>query len=209
MKNSWHFHPLSNFLLKQEKELRPVIIKILTCHTEKLNLPLWKSQPLPWKSRSLTKSILTFQYKISTYHHVNLDLSSWKIQLLTEMQFHSMLSNSKHCSYESFFCSREVTLNYTLQDLTRKVRILILIIFLQKQTIFVIWKNKEKKCILIHNSCFCFTFIEFLNLVLINVIAIVMMLTKLTAPGLLKTNLFWKKGCDVIISAHNFTIKIL
>ena len=38
---------------------------------------------------------------------------------------------------------------------------------------------------------------------------ILMMLAKMAALGLLKTKMFWNKGYDVIISAHDVTNKIL
>ena len=40
-------------------------------------------------------------------------------------------------------------------------------------------------------------------------VAILMMSAKLATLGLLRINVFWNKGCDVIISVHDFTNKIL
>ena len=36
-------------------------------------------------------------------------------------------------------------------------------------------------------------------------VIILMISAKMATPGLLKTNIFWKKGSDVIISAHDVT----
>ena len=36
-----------------------------------------------------------------------------------------------------------------------------------------------------------------------------MLSAKMVTPGLLKTNIFWKQGYDVIISAHDVTSPIL
>ena len=40
-------------------------------------------------------------------------------------------------------------------------------------------------------------------------VTILMMSAKMATPGLLKTKIFWKKGYDVIISAHDVIIPIL
>ena len=50
---------------------------------------------------------------------------------------------------------------------------------------------------------------ESLKVVLIKMVATLMMSGKLATPGLLKIKVFWKKGCDVIISVHDVTSKIL
>ena len=49
------------------------------------------------------------------------------------------------------------------------------------------------------------TFLEFLRMVLINMVKILMMPAKMATPGLLKINIFWKKAYDVIIFAHDAT----
>ena len=53
------------------------------------------------------------------------------------------------------------------------------------------------------------TFLEFLKIVLINMVKIFMMSAKMAALGLLKVKVFWNKGYDVIISVHDVTNKIL
>ena len=54
------------------------------------------------------------------------------------------------------------------------------------------------------------TLFEYLEIVLTNMITILMMISaKMTTPNFLKTQIFWNKGCDVIISAHDVTNKIL
>ena len=40
-------------------------------------------------------------------------------------------------------------------------------------------------------------------------VTILMMSAKIATPGLLKTKIFWKKGYDVIISAHDDASSIL
>ena len=40
-------------------------------------------------------------------------------------------------------------------------------------------------------------------------VTILMMSAKLATPGLYKTEIFWKKGYDVIISPHDITSPIL
>ena len=54
-----------------------------------------------------------------------------------------------------------------------------------------------------------FTFPESLVTLLINMVTILMMLPKITTPGLLKIRLFWNNGYDVMISVHDVTNKIL
>ena len=53
------------------------------------------------------------------------------------------------------------------------------------------------------------TFLESLIIVLINMVTILMMSAKITTPGLLKIRVFSNNGCDVIISFHDVTSKIL
>ena len=53
------------------------------------------------------------------------------------------------------------------------------------------------------------TFLESLKIYLINMVIILMMSAKMATPGLLKTTVFWNKGYDVIIPAHDVTSKIL
>ena len=48
-----------------------------------------------------------------------------------------------------------------------------------------------------------------LKIALINMVAILMISAKLDALGLLKVNVFWNKGYDIIISVHNVTNEIL
>ena len=52
-------------------------------------------------------------------------------------------------------------------------------------------------------------FLESLRVVLIKMVTILMMSAKMATSGLLKTKIFWKKGYDVIISAHDVIIPIL
>ena len=52
-------------------------------------------------------------------------------------------------------------------------------------------------------------FLESLRVVLIKMVTILMMSAKMATSGLLKTKIFWKKGYDVIISAHDVIISIL
>ena len=40
-------------------------------------------------------------------------------------------------------------------------------------------------------------------------VAILMILAKLATPVILKTKVFWNKGCEIITSVHHNTIKIL
>ena len=53
------------------------------------------------------------------------------------------------------------------------------------------------------------TFFESVKVILINIVAILMMEAKLDTLGLLKIEIFWNEGYDVIICVHNVTIKIL
>ena len=53
------------------------------------------------------------------------------------------------------------------------------------------------------------TFLDFLNIVLINMVTISMMSAKRATPGLLKIKIFWNKGYNVIISVHGVTKKIV
>ena len=49
---------------------------------------------------------------------------------------------------------------------------------------------------------------KILKVVLINIIAILMKSAKLATPHLLKMTVYWNKGYDVIISAHDIIKKI-
>ena len=77
-----------------------------------------------------------------------------------------------------------------------------------KLAILVISQSADIDCILIHNLYFL-NFFEFLKVVLINMVAILMMSTKLVILGLLKTKVFWNKGHDVIFSVYDVTSKML
>ena len=79
-------------------------------------------------------------------------------------------------------------------------------IFHRKSLIFVIARNTDKDCILIHNFYFL-TFFESLKVVLKNMVAILMISAKLVTLGLLKTNVFWNKDYCVIISVHYVNTK--
>ena len=52
-------------------------------------------------------------------------------------------------------------------------------------------------------------FFTFLKIFLINIVTILIMSEKMVTRGLLKIKVFWSKGCDVIIPAHDVTSKIL
>ena len=82
--------------------------------------------------------------------------------------------------------------------------------FHRKLVTFVISRNTDIDCILIHKKSNSFTFFESLKVVLINMVVILMMSAKLAALGFLKIKVFWNKGYDVIISVHDIvTNKIL
>ena len=53
------------------------------------------------------------------------------------------------------------------------------------------------------------TFLDFLNIVLINMVTISMISAKRATPGPLKIKIFWNKGYNVIISVHGVTKKIV
>ena len=53
------------------------------------------------------------------------------------------------------------------------------------------------------------SFLESLIIVLINIVAILMMSSKMASPGLLKLKIFWNKGYDVINPVHDVTTKFL
>lgn len=53
------------------------------------------------------------------------------------------------------------------------------------------------------------TYIESLKIALIKRIGILMMSAKSVTPGLLKIKVYWNKSCDVIISVHYISNKIL
>ena len=54
-----------------------------------------------------------------------------------------------------------------------------------------------------------FNLLESLKVVLINMVAILMMSTKLATLGFLEIKVFWNKGYDVIISINDVANKIL
>ena len=54
-----------------------------------------------------------------------------------------------------------------------------------------------------------FNLFESLKAVLINMVAILMRSAELATLGLFKIKVFWNKGCDVTMSAHGITSKIL
>ena len=80
-------------------------------------------------------------------------------------------------------------------------------IFPRKSAIFVMSRNTDIDCVLIHNL-FCFTFFELLKVVLINLVKILMISAKLATPGLLKIKVVWNKGYDVISSVDEVINKI-
>ena len=47
------------------------------------------------------------------------------------------------------------------------------------------------------------TFLQSLKIALISMVTILMMAAKMATSGLLKVNVFWKKGYDAIISVHH------
>ena len=53
------------------------------------------------------------------------------------------------------------------------------------------------------------TFLESLNIFLINLVIILMMSVKMATPGLLKITVFWNEGYDVIIPVNEVTYKVL
>ena len=61
---------------------------------------------------------------------------------------------------------------------------------------------------MIHNF-FLLIFFESLKIALINMIAILMIYSKLATLVFLKIRIFWTKGYDFIISVHDVTSKIL
>ena len=70
--------------------------------------------------------------------------------------------------------------------------------FLRKSENFFISRNTDINCILIRNFYFFVTFLESLNIFLINLVKILMMPAKMITPGHLKIAVFWNKGYDVI-----------
>ena len=80
-------------------------------------------------------------------------------------------------------------------------------IFPRKSAMFVMSRNTDIDCVLIHNL-FCFTFFELLKAVLINLGKILMISAKLATPGLLKIKVVWNKGYDVISSVDEVINKI-
>ena len=53
-----------------------------------------------------------------------------------------------------------------------------------------------------------FTFSETLKVVLMNMVEVLMMSAKWDTLGLLRIKIFWNKGYDIVIFAHNVTNKI-
>ena len=54
-----------------------------------------------------------------------------------------------------------------------------------------------------------FNFLESLRVVLINMVTVLIISAKMATPAFLKIKVFWKNGCDVIISVHDVNNKIL
>ena len=79
--------------------------------------------------------------------------------------------------------------------------------FPRKSAIFVMSRNTDIDCVLIHNL-FSFTFFELLKLVLINIVKILIISSKLATPGFLKMKVFWNKGYGVISSVDEFINKL-
>ena len=79
------------------------------------------------------------------------------------------------------------------------------ILFHWKSATFLILRNTDRDCILVHN----FEFFLCLKLVLINVLAILMMWAKLATLDLFKIKVFWSKSYDIIIFFHDVSNKIL
>ena len=79
--------------------------------------------------------------------------------------------------------------------------------FPRKSAIFVMSRNTDIDCVLIHNL-FSFTFFELLKLVLINIVKILIISAKLATPGFLKMKVFWNKGYAVISSVDEFINKL-
>ena len=86
--------------------------------------------------------------------------------------------------------------------------LLILAFFHWKSVTFVISRNTDIDSILMHNLYF-FNFWGFLKVFLINLVVILIMSVKLTTLGLLKINIFWNRGYNIIHFAHDVTHKIL
>ena len=80
--------------------------------------------------------------------------------------------------------------------------------FYRKSATFVVSRNTDIDCILIHNFNF-FIFFESLQITLINKAVILMMSAKLDTLGLLKIKVFRNKGYDVSQSYHNKCKKLL
>ena len=71
---------------------------------------------------------------------------------------------------------------------------------------FVISRNTNIDCTLIHNSLIVLNF-ESSKVALVIMVTIWMMSGTLTTLGLLKIKVFWNKGCDILISVHDVTDK--
>ena len=69
---------------------------------------------------------------------------------------------------------------------------------------------KKHRCRLYFSTQFLIllTLLQYLKLVLINMVAILIMSAKLASLGLLEIKLFWNKGYDATISVHHFIRKI-
>ena len=82
-------------------------------------------------------------------------------------------------------------------------------VFHRKSATFVVSRNTDTDCILIHNFLILLTFFESLRVVSIIVVEIMMMSAKLASLGLLKIKVFGNKGYDVINYVHDVSNKIL
>ena len=80
--------------------------------------------------------------------------------------------------------------------------------FHEKSATLVMSRNRDIDCILINVSN-SFQFSESLRVILVKPVAILMMSAKLATQCLLKKNVFWNEGYDVIIFFHDVTNKIL
>ena len=81
-------------------------------------------------------------------------------------------------------------------------------IFHLKSANFVMSRNTDIDCILIHNFQFLnfsWVFQDFL----INLVTIMMMSAKMATPSLLKTTVFWNKGYHATFPVDDITNKIL
>ena len=82
-------------------------------------------------------------------------------------------------------------------------------IFHRKSANFAISINTDIDCNLKHNFQFFFTSFESLKTALINMVTILMMSAKMATPDLLKIQVIWNKGCDLIFSVHDVNSEII